>query len=94
MQHEHSCDLCDDTGTMTWQQPVPGQDGVLALTQMSHPCVNGCSGWYRHPAAESGNVVDPADELVAGNVAHVNQDHRTDWTRPAARPLDNPTTPH
>lgn len=96
VRHEPSCDLCDDTGTMTWQQPVPGQDGVLALTEMSHPCINGCSGWYRLPAAETGNVVDStaAGELVAGNVAHANHDHRTEWFRPTSRSTGNPATPH
>ncbi|WP_434443101.1 hypothetical protein [Lentzea sp. E54] len=90
MRRAHPCDLCDDTGTMTWRQPVPGPDGVFTLTEMNHPCVNGCSGWYRLPAAESGTVVDPAaaDELTAGNVAAANQDHRTEWFRPALPPAD------
>ncbi|WP_157528218.1 hypothetical protein [Nocardia sp. NRRL S-836] len=34
---------CSDKGTVAWQQPVPGLDGALVLTEMSHPCVNGCS---------------------------------------------------
>lgn len=78
---------------MTWQQPVPGPDGALTLTEMSHPCVNGCSGWYQLPAAESGTVVDPTatGECAAGNVASVNQEHRTEWFRPVLPPGDGLT---
>ncbi len=78
------CDLCDDTGTMAWQQPVPGPDGALVLTEMNHPCVNGCSGWFKIAAAEQSTVVDPdpADPVTAGNVAHANLEHRTEWFRP------------
>ncbi|MEV6716252.1 hypothetical protein AB0M48_29905 [Lentzea sp. NPDC051208] len=95
VQPEHDCDLCADTGSITWQQPVPGENGALVLTEMSHPCVNGCSGWYRLPAAESGNVIDPASERpAAGNVADANQTHRTEWFRPAPPPDENPATPH
>jgi hypothetical protein len=78
-----SCELCVDTGTITWQQPVAGPDGTLMLTEMNHPCVNGCSGWFRLPAAERGTVVGPAAEADASNVVAANQEHRTDWSRPA-----------
>ncbi|MFI6100861.1 hypothetical protein ACIA8G_35375 [Lentzea sp. NPDC051213] len=79
---------------MTWQQPVPGPDGALILTEMKHPCVNGCSGWFKVPAAECGNVVAPdaANALRAGNVASVNQEHRTEWFR-AVGPDNHPATP-
>ena len=85
VQQDHLCDLCDDTGTMTWQQPVAGPDGAFVLTEMSHPCVNGCSGWCRLPSAEGGNVIDLAGSpgRTVGNVAEVNQSHRTEWFRPA-----------
>lgn len=74
---------------MIWHQPVPGPDGVFALTEMKHPCVNGCSGWFQLPAAERGSIVDPdADDLTAGNVATVNLQHRTDWSRPVVAPDD------
>lgn len=78
------CDLCDGTGAMTWQQPVPGPDGALVLTEMNHPCVNGCSGWFKVPAAEQGTVVGPGpvEQATAGNVAHANLEHRTEWSRP------------
>ncbi|WP_189160592.1 hypothetical protein [Lentzea pudingi] len=74
---------------MTWQQPVPGPDGGLALTEMTHPCVRGCSGWFRLPAAERGNVIDDpgaAEVIEAGNVAMANLEHRTEWTRPTPPP--------
>ncbi|MDX3663738.1 hypothetical protein PV646_41195 [Streptomyces sp. ID05-26A] len=85
VERDQACDLCDDTGTMTWQQPVPGPGGALSLTEMRHPCVNGCAGWFKLPAAERGTVVDAgaAEVTEAGNVAAANLDHRTDWSRPA-----------
>ncbi|MGZ3146341.1 hypothetical protein ACVDFE_30980 [Lentzea chajnantorensis] len=90
-QHEPRCDLCDDTGTITWQQPVPGEDGAFVLTEMNHPCVNGCSGWRRLPAAESGTVVDPdGGGPAAGNVADANRTHRTEWFRPTSSGDDDP----
>ncbi|SES00747.1 hypothetical protein SAMN05216188_11976 [Lentzea xinjiangensis] len=88
MEQDPSCDLCGDTGTMTWQQPVTGPDDALTLTEMNHPCVNGCSGWFKLPAAERGTVVDPDEETEAGNVAVANQEHRTDWSR-LAPPQDH-----
>lgn len=92
VQQEYSCDLCTDTGMMTWQQPVPGPDGALALSEMSHPCVNGCSGWFRLPAAESATIIDSAMpvERMTGNVADANKDHRTEWFRPAVPPSEYP----
>jgi hypothetical protein len=83
MNPEPACDLCDGTGQMTWQQPVLGLDGALTLRQMSHPCVSGCSGWRKMPAAELAGVVD-ADRgsVTIGNVALSNQDHRCDWFLP------------
>jgi hypothetical protein len=93
VERDHACDLCGDTGTMTWQQPVPGPDGVLSLTELSHPCVNGCSGWYQLPAAESGTVIDRAVSpgRAAGNVARANQEHRTEWFRPPLQPRESST---
>ncbi|WNV82217.1 hypothetical protein [Umezawaea sp. Da 62-37] len=49
---------------------------------MSHPCVRGCSGWWKAPAAERGIVVDVVTEVTVGNVAHANRIHRTDWSAP------------
>ncbi|MET9226398.1 hypothetical protein [Lentzea sp. NPDC003310] len=75
------CDLCSGSGEMTWRQPTAGPDGVFRLVEMSHPCVNGCSGWYRLPAAERADVVDgPSGEI--GNVARANAEHRTEWFLP------------
>lgn len=90
MKCDRPCDLCDGTGTMTWQQPVPGPDGVLTLTEMSHPCVNGCSGWFKLAIAEQGNVISPGtgDSTLPGNVARANSEHRTEWFRPAQLPKD------
>ncbi|WP_439657583.1 hypothetical protein ACSHWB_35045 [Lentzea sp. HUAS TT2] len=84
LRDPHPCELCGGTGTMFWRQPVSGQDGVLELVEMSHPCVDGCSGWYQLPAAESGNVVDTTTTAgpATGNVAAANQIHRTEWSRP------------
>ena len=84
MERVHPCDLCGGTGAMTWQQPVPGPDGALVLTEMNHPCVNGCSGWFKLPAAEQITVVasGPADPVTTGNVAHANLEHRSEWFRP------------
>ena len=64
VEREQHCDLCDGTGLMTWQQPVPNPDGTLTLTEMSHPCVNGCSGWFKVPAAERGSVVTPDARML------------------------------
>jgi hypothetical protein len=80
---EPACDLCEDTGEMSWQQPVPGPDGAVVLRQMSHPCVAGCSGWRKLPAAEHTSVIDVGgDAPVVGNVALAAQDHRSDWFLP------------
>ena len=72
---------------MTWQQPVPRPDGAFLLTTMNHPCVNGCAGWFKLPAAERGTVVAP--EATPGNVAVANQEHRTEWHRSAPPPDDD-----
>lgn len=77
---------------MTWQQPVPGPDGTLTLTEMNHPCTNGCSGWFKVPAAERGPVV-ASDALTAGNVASVNHEHRTEWFLPVPPPVDHRAAP-
>ncbi|WP_179118093.1 hypothetical protein [Saccharothrix sp. ALI-22-I] len=76
--------MCDDTGSITWQQPVRDADGLVVLTEMSHPCVRGCSGWRKMPAAEQGTVVDDPDAapLRTSNVARANLHHRTDWSQP------------
>jgi len=94
MPPESECDLCDGTGTMTWQQPVAGADGRWSLSQVAHPCVNGCSGWWQLPAAERGGVLDPGTGIgTGGNVAQVNQQSRTDWSQAPRRgpgPLTEP----
>lgn len=83
VEREPLCDLCEDTGTITWQQPAPGPCGALELTEMNHPCVNGCSGWFKIPAAERGNVISAgAVDIAPGNVAVSNTNHRTEWFRP------------
>ncbi|MFS8105150.1 hypothetical protein LFM09_49475 [Lentzea alba] len=67
---------------MTWQQPVPSPGGGWSLSQVDHPCVNGCSGWFQMPAAESGGIVDPGSGIgTGGNVAQANQQLRTDWSQ-------------
>ncbi|MEV6236731.1 hypothetical protein [Lentzea sp. NPDC051838] len=78
------CELCAGTGTMTWQQPVPGPDGMFRLVEMRHPCVNGCSGWFKVPVAEQGDVLAAESSVpgMCGNVAQVNSEHRTEWFRP------------
>jgi len=48
---QRPCDLCGGTGEMVWQQPEPSPTGFV-LRERSHPCTNGCSGWWRVPAAE------------------------------------------
>ncbi|WP_170156123.1 hypothetical protein [Umezawaea tangerina] len=87
MEIDTACDLCDGTGVMTWQQPVPDAGGHVVLRQMSHPCVRGCAGWWKAPAAESGGVVDVGvpdgdGDVRTGNVAEANRLHRTDWSSP------------
>jgi hypothetical protein len=62
---EDTCLLCKGSGTMSWQQPVFGAEG-LVLHEMSHPCPRGCAGWWRLPRAEQRGI-------VAGNVARANQ---------------------
>lgn len=81
------CDLCAGTGTMTWQQPTRRGDGTFVLVEHNHPCVNGCSGWYKVPVAEQGDVVvaDPSAADPRGNVARANLEHRTEWSRPRPR---------
>lgn len=81
MNADSRCDLCEGTGEITWQQPVAGPGGRWTLTQMSHPCVNGCSGWFRAPSTERGMIVGPG--AAPGNVAGANQAHRTEWFLPA-----------
>ncbi|HEX7662597.1 MAG TPA: hypothetical protein VF444_24290 [Pseudonocardiaceae bacterium] len=44
-----------------WIQPVPQDDGSFLMREMEHPCTEGCGGWWRQPAAESGNVVELID---------------------------------
>lgn len=68
---------------MTWQQPMPQADGTMVLTHMSHPCVSGCSGWWKAPSAQQADVIDVgASSATIGNVALANQDHRCDWFLP------------
>ncbi|WP_154697176.1 hypothetical protein [Lentzea guizhouensis] len=62
-QPEPRCDLCIDTGTVTWQQPVPGADGALVLMEMNHPCVNGCSAGTGFPPLKAATSSTP---MVAG----------------------------
>lgn len=76
------CDLCGGSGSMTWQQPSPGPDGKMILTEVSHPCVQGCSGWWKLPAAEQVDVVEPDTDSTVGNVAQANGYHRTEWSQP------------
>ncbi|PRY42260.1 hypothetical protein CLV43_10490 [Umezawaea tangerina] len=59
------CDLCGGTGEMTWLQPEP-EDGGYVLREVGHPCTNGCSGWWRVPAAERGDSVGWAAEANVG----------------------------
>ncbi|MDX8037212.1 hypothetical protein SK803_44065 [Lentzea sp. BCCO 10_0856] len=83
MPPEPECELCDGKGTMTWQQPMAGPDGQWALSQVDHPCVNGCSGWWQLPAAEHGGILDRDTGINAGgNVAQANEQVRTDWSMP------------
>ncbi|MCS7482852.1 hypothetical protein ACFFQW_40935 [Umezawaea endophytica] len=58
---------------MSWQQPVPGPHDLMVLTEMSHPCVRGCSGWWKLPAAEQAGLVELDGDSAVGNVARVNQ---------------------
>ncbi|MGO1056044.1 hypothetical protein [Crossiella sp. CA198] len=55
---ESPCTLCRGTGYFEWAQPAPGPGGSLELRLLRHPCVHGCSGWWRQPAAERGRVVE------------------------------------
>ncbi|MCO1577394.1 hypothetical protein M8C13_16675 [Crossiella sp. SN42] len=55
---EGQCNLCRGTGYFEWTQPEPGPGGSLVLRQLRHPCVHGCSGWWRQPAAERDRVVE------------------------------------
>lgn len=52
-----ACGLCEDTGYFRWMQMCP--DGVLR--EMTHPCIHGCGGHWRQPAAENDLVVDVID---------------------------------
>ncbi|HWE91575.1 MAG TPA: hypothetical protein VG317_19095 [Pseudonocardiaceae bacterium] len=52
-----ACGLCEDTGYFRWTQMCP--DGVLR--EMTHPCIHGCGGHWRQPAAENDLVVDVID---------------------------------
>ncbi|MCO1576191.1 hypothetical protein M8C13_10525 [Crossiella sp. SN42] len=52
------CHWCSDTGFITWSQPVPQADGSFRFAELSHPCTQGCSGWWKLPAAQRGRVVE------------------------------------
>lgn len=60
------CPICHDTGVMRWTQHAAGPNGEPVAREMEHPCVNGCGGVWKQPAAESSNVVDAPDDLPAG----------------------------
>ncbi|MGH3625780.1 MAG: hypothetical protein ACRDQ5_29075 [Sciscionella sp.] len=47
---------------MTWTQP--NRDGT-ELREMSHPCINGCGGHWKHPAAEQGRVIGGSSDSAA-----------------------------
>jgi hypothetical protein len=69
------CPVCHDTGVMRWQQPSLGPNGETVLREMEHPCVNGCEGDWKYPAAETSAVVNSPDDLPdireSGPVARV-----------------------
>lgn len=52
------CSWCRDTGFITWNQPIPQADGSFRFAELSHPCTQGCSGWWRLPAAQRGRIVE------------------------------------
>ncbi|CCH33278.1 hypothetical protein ABZ816_18865 [Actinosynnema sp. NPDC047251] len=83
MQPEVPCELCDDSGTMSWVQPVQKPDGTFVLIDARHPCTCERSRWWRAPAAERSRVVEVGERPEEiGNVAEANRPHRTDWSRP------------
>lgn len=65
------CRLCQDTGTMSWQQPT-GDD---ALRTIEMPCPNGCGGHWKHPAAESHRVIEQDNLPVSkhGRITEANE---------------------
>lgn len=67
----NDCRLCQGTGTMSWQQPCP--DGTMRT--MEWPCPNGCGGHWKHPAAQSGRVIEqtPDDLPATGARAAANE---------------------
>jgi hypothetical protein len=54
---EQECDLCHGHGYFRWTQMCT--DGVLR--ELQHPCIHGCGGWWKQPAARSDEVVDVID---------------------------------
>lgn len=56
MKSTPSCDLCGDTGELSWQQP--SADGKMLRT-IDMPCPKGCGGRWKHPAAERDKVIEP-----------------------------------
>ncbi|RSN65401.1 hypothetical protein DMH01_03220 [Amycolatopsis sp. WAC 04182] len=55
MKSTSTCELCDGTGVLSWQQP--SADGrVLRTIEMD--CPNGCSGHWKHPVAEQDRVIE------------------------------------
>lgn len=64
---------------MIWTQPQPDGKGGFELLEVSHPRVNGCSGWFKMSAAEGAGLVDPSGTGETGHVAQANAEHRTDW---------------
>jgi len=59
------CYLCHGSGVMRWTQMCP--DGVLR--ELEHPCIHGCSGYWKQPAAEERHVVNLMDAEPISNAA-------------------------
>jgi hypothetical protein len=60
---------------MAWQQPTPAPGGTILRT-IEMPCPHGCSGHWRHPAAERDRVVNQPDDLpqrVSGHADEANK---------------------
>lgn len=70
------CPDCEGTGVMRWQQPEPDGSGGMILRDMEHPCIRGCGGHWKQPAAERHLVVDtPSDapQKIQGQAAAANR---------------------
>lgn len=81
-KYQGSCQLCEGTGVMAWEQPLPGGTGIRTI-EMS--CPNGCGEYWKHPHAEQDRVIEQPDDTPARarGLADESQEIGADFIRNA-----------